>query len=225
MGPDSKALKAMKLIVPSYFYPGPIWDALIKSSSGEVLVVLNVHNGPGRSKDEHYRKLCTRLRKARIGVLGYVSTTWGARDYLDVGNDIALWEGRYGVRDIFFDEAASLPDKLEYFKNLYNRVDGLVVLNHGVIPDEAYLQCGDILVVFESTYAKHALVKFPHWMKRHPKNRFCQLVLACPDEKRMKRAMAKIGETSGFAYITEDIEPNPWDKLPDFWAKELKACK
>lgn len=219
----------MRIILPSYFYAtDPAWDTLIKSNNGQVLVVLNPHNGPGESVDENYLKLCTRLRKARIGMMGYVATGWGKRHTSDVTNDIESWNARYGLRDIFFDEVETGLDKLEYYKNLYNWVDGLVVLNHGAIPDEAYLQCGDILVIFESTYAKHSLVKFPNWMRRHRKKRFCQIIHSAPDWPMAKRALAKASETSEFVYVTDDTEvpdDNPYDLLPTYWNKELKACR
>lgn len=217
----------MKILVPSYFYPGPIWDTLIKGSNGEVSAVINPHNGSGDTRNDDYRTLCVRLRKAGIVVLGYVSTKYGKRALWDIEEELENYSLWYGVNDIFVDEAASDMFNLAYYNQLYGVIRGLVVLNHGTIPDESYLQCGDILVIFESTYAKHTTAKFPHWMKQHPKNRFCQIVHSCPDWPRAKRALAKAGETSGFVYVTDDteIDGNPYDVLPTYFAKELKQCQ
>lgn len=218
----------MKILCVSYFYPGPIWDTLIKSSNGEVSAIINPHNGVGETQNADYARLCTKLRRAGVRILGYISTRWGDRPQSQIGEEMTQYELMYGVWDFFLDEAATLPDKLPYYKNLYALSSGLIVLNHGTIPDEAYLECGDVLVVFESTYAKHTLVKFPHWMKRYPKNRFAQIIHSAPDWARAKRAMAKASETSGFVYVTDDTEApddNPYDVLPSYWQKELKQCQ
>lgn len=217
----------MKILCPSYFYPGPIWDTLIKSNS-EVSAIINPNSGVGDSFNEDYFKLCVGLRKARVGISGYISTKYGKRLLAEVEEEIIRYAAWYGVNDIFVDEASSELLLIRYYTRLYERIRGIAILNHGTIPDEAYLQCGDILVIFESTYAKHALVKFPQWLKRHPKNRFCQIVHSCPDWPRAKRALAKASETSEFVYVTDDTEvpdDNPYDVLPTYWNKELKACR
>lgn len=216
----------MKILCPSYFYAtDKAWNTLIESNNGSVLTIINPYNGVGDAHIEDYRRLCVRLRKAGIGVMGYVSTKYGKRIIWEVQEEIDRYSAWYGVNDIFVDEAASDLGTIDYYNKLYGRIRGLAVLNHGTIPDEAYLQCGDILVIFESTYAKHAIAKFPHWIKRHPKKRFCQLVHTCPDAKSMKRAITKAAETSEFVYVTNDVLDNPWDMLPTYWKQELKACK
>ena len=113
---------------------------------------------------------------------------------------------------------------MTYYLKLYNTIQGKVVLNHGHVPDESYTSAGDVLVIFESDYQTHLAKEFPLWVKKSPRNKKCQIITACGPPTQMKRALGKSAITSGYVYITDDVEPNPYDVLPSYWERLLKEC-
>lgn len=213
----------MKIIVPAYFYPGPIWDTLLASDLSVISdVIINPNSGPGGAVDLEYAKLCVRLRKKGVGILGYVSTQWARRSWADVMADVAEYRHLYGIQNIFLDEAATSQFHLNFYRELYEKIQGKVVLNHGTIPDERYFAVGDVLVIFESDRAKHAAETFPSWLKNH-QAKTCQIVTGC-GAREMKKVLAKVSRDSAYGYITDDVESNPYDALPSYWKVLVKEC-
>lgn len=210
----------MKLIVPAYFYPGVIWDTLLSSKLDAISdVIINPKNGSGKF-DLEYLRLCTRLRKAGVGIFGYVSTRYGKRPISEIREDIESYAWWYGVWSIFLDEVASGKDMLSFYRGLYDSINGKVVLNHGIVPHEDYLDAGDVLVVGEDEPSK-LKDKKPIWV-RDNRAKICQIVVNCP-AKDMPFALAKVSATARYVYITNDVEPNPYDTLPKYWNELVKA--
>ena len=214
----------MKVIVPAYFYPGPIWDTLLQSNEEVVSdVIINPDSGPGDQINDDYTKVVRQCKKRGIGVLGYVATSYGKKRIQGAIQEIDKFFRWYAVDGIFLDEAASQPEDVTYYLTLYSSIQGKVVLNHGTVPDESYTSAGDVLVIFESDFQTHRAQEFPLWVKKSPRNKKCQIVTAC-GAKQMKNALRKSAVNSGYVYITDDVEPNPYDVLPSYWETLLKEC-
>jgi hypothetical protein len=216
----------MKLLIPSYFAPDdPAWDQVVAElGEGCGECIINPNSGPGTNLETGYLDLCVRLRKAGVIIFGYVSTSYGQRNSGEVMKQVDDYSDWYGVCNIFLDEVSSDDKHLSFYRVLYKSIQGRVVLNHGTVPDEEYLQAGDVLVIFEGDYQTHRTTKFPQWIGRHSKNRFAQIIHGAINTPDMNAAMARIRKTSGYCYVTDDTGDNPYDRLPSYFAKELKAA-
>jgi len=215
----------MRILIPAYFYPGPIWDTLIETASDGVSVIINPNSGPGALYSDNYGRLCVQLRKRGIDMLGYVATGWGERPMIKVHSDIDTYRLFYGIQNTFLDEAATSPEKRDYYGEFYRDSLGMVILNPGTIPDESYTEVSEVLVIFEDSLATHKIAKFPSWLRQHPRDKFAQIVHTCPKAGEMRKALARIKPVAGWAYVTDDVVPNPYDSLPGYWREELKVTK
>lgn len=213
-------MKPVELILPAYFDAKAIWDTVLASNLRKIAhVIINPNSGPGQSFDHEYRKLCTRLRKAGVNIRGYVSTRWGKRPSSEILEDIETYARWYGVNDMFLDEAAADEDMLPVYKDIYDEVNGLVVLNPGVVPHKGYLDAGDVIVVFESDVSKLKGLPMPAWVSAN-RDKMCYIVMNCP-AAAMPPALKKVSANARYVYITN----GKYDVLPKYWNELLKAVK
>lgn len=209
-----------ELLIPAYFDAKAIWDTVLGSNLDKLGgVIINPNSGPGQSFDHEYLKLCTRLRKARVNVLGYVSTRWGERPTEEILEEIETYAKWYGVNDMFLDEAATGEEMLSVYKDIYESINGLVVLNPGVVPHKGYLDVGDVIVVFESDVAKLKGLKMPAWVSAN-RDKMCYIVMNCPTTA-MPSALKKASINARYVYITN----GKYDVLPKYWSALLRAIK
>ncbi len=189
-------------------------------------VILNPYNGPGALPDSNYTQAVTDAHARGIKVLGYVSTGYSGRPLADVKNDINQFKAWYEIDGIFLDETSIYAVALPY----YREIDGylremfpgmLTVLNNGNYPDEAYMALGDLLVIFEGTYAEYMALAPPAWVYSYPSSRFWQIVWQTP-ASQMSTVIAKTrARNAGYVFVTDDELPNPYDSLPSYWSSEL----
>lgn len=211
-----------ELLIPAYFDPSsPEWVKFFSSNHGKSYnVIINPNSGPG-SFDHEYLKLCTRLRKLGVNILGYVSTRWGKRPTEEILEEVETYHKWYGVCNIFLDEAATGEDMLPVYKDIYDAINGLVVLNPGVVPHKGYLDAGDVIVVFESDVAKLKGLKMPPWVSAN-REKMSAIVLNCP-AKDMPFALTKVSAWARSCYITDD--KGHFDRLPKYWNELLRAVR
>eukprot|EP00775_Hariotina_reticulata_P013040 gene13039-13167_t len=105
-----------QVAVPSYYYPSCLPDAAgcvwQKTKAGAGLSVINPASGPGTAVDANYLQTVNQLKVAKVLLLGYVYTKYGARSEADVKADIDRWRTLYGLTNIFLDEGSSSCDQL-----------------------------------------------------------------------------------------------------------------
>ena len=210
----------MKIIIPAYIYPeiGSQWDIILNSSSSIVSdVIFNPDSGPSGQIISDYVEIVSRLKKKNIGTLGYVATTYGKKPISETLHEIEKYFEWYSVDGIFFDETASDEENLPYYKELYKEVKGKVILNHGIVPYEGYMDASDVMVIFESGYQKHVTEKFPLWLKKYPKNKKYQIIHSCKSTQ-MQSALIKCNYTSGYTYITD----GSYSVLPTYYKNLMK---
>jgi len=99
--------KAVSLLVPAYIYPtgnsATDWGALANASAQVPLVaVLNPNSGPGTAADPNYVQGVQRVQNGGGQVLGYVHTSYGARNMSAVRADIDAYLAFYPEVDGFF---------------------------------------------------------------------------------------------------------------------------
>jgi hypothetical protein len=214
--------------VPGYFYPGDAWSVSERSVPLLRYLIVNPASGPGQAPDPAYVSAVASARAAGVQLLGYSSTTWGRRPTASVQAELNAYRDWYGIRDIFLDEVATSPGQLAYYEALANRVraaGGQVALNPGTVPDEAYAGICDLLVVFEGPWASYRSWRPPAWQRRHPQVRFWHLVHDTP-ASRLDAALSLASRRSAdVVYVTDDVMDNPWDRLPSYWTRQLRAIR
>ena len=223
------AVSGVELAVgrPSYDGPGPAWDIVAGARPAVRYLVLNPDNGPGAAPDPFHVERAQLAAAAGVCVLGYVHTDWGMRDQLAVRRDIARFRDWYGVTSTFLDEAATALRLAGWYGDLVGEVragpGGVVALNHGTLPDPAYSEVADVLVVFEGPWSVYRTVEMPPWVHDAPSSSFWHLVHTAP-ATALEAALARARSlNAATVYVTDRQMPNPWDGLPSYWEQELAA--
>ncbi len=85
----SASAAPMGIIVPAYFYPGPLWnDMSFAASRVPLIAIMNPDNGPDNTLNPDYVAAVDDLRASGGRVIGYVYTSYGSRDTNAVNTDI-----------------------------------------------------------------------------------------------------------------------------------------
>lgn len=212
--------------IPAYFYPPSYWAQATAGAPTVSHMILNPASGPGATKDPNYATVVSAAQAKGIKVLGYVATTYGVRDMNVVKAEIDQYKNFYNVKDIFLDETSSQAAQLTYYQSLATYIHGTagstVMLNPGTIPDEGYMNIGDIVTIFESDYNAYLAWQPPTWVNNYPASKYYHIVYANPDSATMANAVnLSRNRNAGNIYVTSDILPNPWDTLPSYFSEEL----
>jgi hypothetical protein len=235
---ESPPTARMRLWVPAYFYPnGPglrEWDRLIKSAKAvPIIAIVNPASGPGDRVDRNFAAVLPRARKAGITLVGYIGTQYTRKPINQVKAEIDAFLRFYpDIRGFHFDEQSSDANGVDYYAELYRYVRGLipgalVVNNPGKCCDVSYAarQAADVICLFEQ---EHGFDNFrpPAWARRYPGSRFCIQSHNVPTEAQMKRAVRRAAELKvGCIFVTDDVGPNPYDRLPTYWDAEVEAVR
>ncbi len=228
------AQAALTAIVPAYFYPSnnSPWDDLNAAASRiPVTAIMNPGSGPGNFQDSNYVNAVNDLRTAGGKVIGYVSTSWGARSAADVKADIDKYVNWYNVDGIFFDEMTNTgtTPTLNHYQGLYDYVKAInpaweVMGNPGTTTTESYLTrpAADSLIVFESFATNYPGNVPSSWNFNHDPSKIGHLVHTTASEGDMLNFLdLAVQRNAGQVYITDDVLNNPWDTLPTFWDAEV----
>lgn len=231
---------ATELLVPAYFYPSwnpafSQWDEMTAAAAAgaSITAIINPNNGPGAGVNSDYVNAISSFRAAGGKVLGYVYTCYGnnncnpvlpaIRTTGDVLADAQAYFDWYNVDGIFLDEMSNLADALPFYQAV---ADGLrsarpgasIVGNPGTSTPEAYLAVADTLVTFERGTGSYEGTFMEPWMLTAPANRQAHLHYAvATSESMLALAEQASARNAGYLYITDDVLPNPWDRLPTYW--------
>ncbi len=222
----AKAVLCQKMLIPAYFYPGSLWTQATAGAPIVDVMIMNPASGPGTSQNSDYVAAVNNAKAAGIKVIGYVHTSYGARDIDVVKGEVDLYKQWYGVSGIFLDEVSSGAAELPYYQNVSAYIRSTngtyVALNPGVVPDQGYISIGDTTTIFEGTYNTYKTWSAPRWVSRYPASKFTHLVYATSSSSNMKSAITRSkNNRAGYVYVTNDVLPNPWDTLPSYWSSEL----
>jgi hypothetical protein len=225
---------ALTAIVPAYFYPTPSSPWLDLNSAASripVTAIMNPGSGPGIFQDSNYVNAVDNLRTAGGKVIGYVSTSYGARSSATVKAEIDDYVNWYNIDGIFFDEMTNSGTNgtLNYYEDLYDYVKAInptyeVMGNPGTATTESYLTrpVADSLLVFESYATNYPGYTPSSWNFSHDPSAIGHLVHTTANEADMLSFLdLAVQRNAGQVYITDDILNNPWDTLPAFWEAEV----
>lgn len=216
----------MKIIVPAYFHPSsPFWTSLIAQSQAVEYAIINPNSGPGATKDAGYVSVVTAAQARGVSILGYVATTYAAKPLPSVAAEMQKYRDWYNVDGFFFDEAATNPKDLPYYAALYAGARGIVVLNPGAYPHQAYIEVADVLCVEErgTQVVEDHSQSVADWMNGQPPEKFFYIIYGVPTAARMRRILKRAAANNvGYVCVTNDVLPNPFDSLPAYWADECR---
>jgi hypothetical protein len=215
-----------KTAIPAYFYPGPVWTRAIDSTPAPGIMIIDISGtGAGDSPVPEYRAVVSRAQAAGTTVLGYADTDYTQRSISAVETDVARYKSWYHVTGIFLDRVSSDAAGLPYYRTLagfvHSTIPGsIVMLNPGTYPDQSYLSVGDILLVYEGSYADYAGLQVPGWVRDYPASRFAQVVYSTPAADLDGALRLSQGRNAGYIYVTDNSGPDPYGSLPSYWSAE-----
>jgi hypothetical protein len=213
-------------LIPAYFYPGPTWTRAIDSKPAPGVMILDItSSGAGVSPDRNYQATVKRAQAAGIKVLGYSNTDYTQRPAAAVQADVRHYRSWYGVTDIFLDEVSSDRDGIAYYRQLAGYVHGLapgstVMLNPGLYPERQYMSIGDIVMVYENTYASFVGLHVPQWVDNYPARKFAYAIYATSGAQLGSALSLAERRNAGYVYVTASSGSNPYRSLPAYWPKE-----
>jgi hypothetical protein len=230
------AATKLEIVIPAYFYPsvGGSWN-ILNAAAGKVpiLAIMNPSNGPGNSLDPNYVAAVNALRAAGGRVIGYVHTSYNTRPIQQVLDDINRYDAWYNVDGIFVDEMANTgpAERLNYYRDIYNHVKSIdpgwqVMGNPGTTTIEPYLTwpTADRLMVFENVGASYPGYTPSSWNFNHDPSKFVHLVHTEPSAANMLADLnLAMWRNAGGIYVTDDVLPNPWNRLPSYWTSLVDA--
>jgi len=223
----------MEMLVPAYDYPtvGTFWTQMDQAAASIPLTAIcDPANGPGTLVDPNYVTALAELHAAGGRALGYVYTSYAARNLPAVEADADQFAAFYDIDGIFVDEMAddTLAAHYAYYADLYNHIKAAhpsfrVVGNPGTHTQEPYISrpTADALVTFENSVGYPQYVPDP-WVYRYTPGHFSHLVhtVASPDTMRAYIMLA-VHRDVGLVFVTDDSLPNPYDRLPSYWDQEV----
>jgi hypothetical protein len=224
--------------VPAYYYPfGPglrEWNRLIESAkSVPIVAIVNPASGPGDHVDTNFAAVLPRARKAGITLVGYVGTQYTRKPLERVKAEIDTFLRLYpDIQGFHFDEQSSDARGVDYYVELYRYVrqlipSALVVTNPGTSCEPGYAArpAADVICLFENERGFDQF-RAPAWTARFPGSRFCIQAHNVATEEQMKKALRRAAELKvGYIYITDDVGPNPYDRLPSYWIPLVEAVR
>jgi predicted small secreted protein len=239
----------LTILLPLYIYPNwydrekYAWIQVIAAAKKvPIVAIINPNNGPDNGPpNSDYRQGIQDLRQAGIKIVGYVPTNYANRDLQAVKNDINLYAKHFNIDGIFIDEAASTPDKLTYYRQIYQHIKSrsttssnrttkpfLAIANPGTTIDESYTKqpIADITAIFENYQKVWKNYRSPAYAKYPNSQNFAVLIHTAADRKMMESILDRVArERFGYVYITNDsvdsIDRNPWNSLPDYWESQV----
>jgi len=183
-----------------------LWDFV--TISGKVVKIVTISVSVNVSTtDETLLAAVVKAKAAGILVFAKIKTGFGKRSLVDVKLDIDLCVNLYKVDGIVFDEVPKDCSCQTYYSDLYAyvkiNVAGLVVLNVGANVPECFALFGDILVVFDSSYADYLKFVPLAWYAKHPASTFWHNIHSCPKLVQRAALSLAIKLNAGFCYVTD----------------------
>lgn len=233
----------VQLVVPAYFYPsGPgleHWNQLLSAARDlEMIAIVNPDSGPGKRRDPAYRDLLVRASQTRLQLVGYITWSYGERPLSAIRADIDSWLYFYPeITGFFFDEqpsgaafAPAVLDCLQYARQ--QRPQAVLLSNPGVPCDAAYfrLPTQAITCVFEEAAGWDQFLQDEAGRRaageRQPPAATLGLLYRHTEPKTLDEVFRQASQAGvAYLYVTDAVMPNPWDRLPEYWAREVEVAR
>lgn len=219
-----------QLVIPAYFYESATWTLAADSKPPPRDIILDISGtGAGSAPDPHFTAIVRQLKAKGITILGYISTVDGQRPVGQVEAEARNYKAWYGVTDIFLDRVTGTAPEAGYYRQLVSFAHqfspgSVVWLNPGQYPDRNYMSIGDVVMVFEGTYAQYLSLRVPGWTASYPASRFASTIYATPGSGLSRVLELAADRRAGHVYVTDRSGSNPYDGLPGYWPSEDAAA-
>jgi hypothetical protein len=217
------------LVVPAYFAAN-YWAQASSTKPAPADMILDLPNGmgAGTAPDPSFQALVRQAKAADITILGYSSTVDGARPMAEVEADVRHYRDWYGVTRIFLDRVSGDSAHLGYYHQLseyIHRQDSgpSVWMNPGDFPDQSYMSIGDVVMVFEGTYAQYRAYQAPRWVAQYPAAKFAHTIYDTPGSDLASALKLAGSRRAMHVYVTDGTGGNPYAALPSYWSRESAA--
>src|SRR3989454_7124482 len=213
-------------------YGGPgttnCYDAIISvhnlHPSVPMVAKVNPSSGPGTAPDATHLNGYNKLKAAGITVLGYVPTHYAADSIASKEILIDDYKNWYNLDGIFFDEMANSGQETYYstLTNYVKNVDGMkmTVCNPGTSVPQSYVGTCDTLEIAESAgLPSLSTLQSRTFYPNYDKSNF--FMLAHDTNSIVQTDVTDRMPYVGYEYITNDVEPNPYDTLPYYFLDEV----
>jgi len=244
-----------EILVPAYFYPLSWdeqmnqWDDMqaALASGVRITAIMNPTNGPGADANaphvKDYAAAVKSFQEAGGKVLGYVYTCYGVnnckpevppvRTAPEVIADAEKYRDWYGVDGIFLDELSNVEEErvLSFYAEVSSglkalRSDWVVVGNPGAPTPPRFFDFVETIVTFENVPQAHAAASAVDWAFNRPPRAQAQLVYNATTADTMRAAVRDaVARNVLYIYVTDDVLPNQWDRLPTYWLEEVEAVR
>ena len=185
--------------------------------------------GAGTAPVPHFQALVAKAHAAGINILGYSSTEYGQRPAAEVEADVRNYKAWYHVNGMFLDLTASTTGELGYYQSLASFIhssipQSVIWLNPGDFPAQGYMSVGDVVMVFEGSYAGDRQLQVPGWVSHYDPSRFVNVVYATSGSDLASAVSLAGTRGAGYLYVTDlPGSPNPYNALPSYWSQEVAA--
>jgi spherulation-specific family 4 protein len=231
---DNHSIDSMKLAIPAYFPPGPLWTQALSGFQAVGLLIMNPQNGPGSSIASEYVSLLQEAHSKGLHVLGYVPTAWanGTIPEAQAEDWIVRYYQWYNVDGIFLDETndSCVKVNLDYYTGLYQFIKaqhgtGLVALNPGKPTGECYFSISDVIVTFEGNYNDYLqLWAYSTSSPNHPHSQVWHIIYNVPNAYAMDYTLGLARQRgAGWVYITDKGAGSGLTMLPTYFQQEVAA--
>lgn len=175
--------------------------------------VINPNSGVGDQRYAWYAEDITELQVAGIKMLGYIWVNWAARDINQVYDEIDKYVEWYDIDGIFFDEFPTAEGALSYVQNCgtYGKKYCLYCVgNPGTNMPASYLGKMDNFMIYE-TEGLPDLSFVPTQYPNIDKRNFSTTAYNVTSLNSTQ--VNNIAQYVGWMYLTNDIQPNPYDSF------------
>lgn len=228
----------MGILVPAYFYPPTYWDGLNWAAARvPVIVIMNPGSGPGSVQDPNYVAVVNSLRAAGGKVLGYIYSSYAARDTNAIKADITSFFNFYPLDGVFIDEMqnTAVTNDYNYYASLYQFIQTkgtnlLVFGNPGTTTQEPYLTqpTVDGLITFENDATNYPAYPTDGWVTNHLARQFGHVTYAVSNAAAMTNVVnLAASRNAGWLFVTDgnNNAGNPYDRLPAYWTNEVNYLR
>src|SRR2546427_32781 len=213
-------------------YGGPgttnCYDAIISvhnlHPSVPMVAKVNPSSGPGTAPDATHLNGYNKLKAAGITVLGYVPTHYAADSIASKEILIDDYKNWYNLDGIFFDEMKNSGAE-SYYSTLTNYVKNvdwmkMTVCNPGTSVPQSYVGTCDTLEIAESAgLPSLSTLQSRTFYPNYDKSNF--FMLAHDTNSITQTDVTDRMPYVGYEYITNDVEPNPYDTIPYYFLDEV----
>ncbi len=221
------------IMVPAYFVPGTKWQAMNDAASKVPLIaIMNPNSGPGASQSSSYINALAQLHAAGGKIIGYVSSSYGARPIADVKADIDTYLAWYNVDGFFIDEMTNDSDAnhISFYSSIYQYIKSKgtqysVTGNPGSNTQESYLStpAADCLMNFESSSNSYVNFTPSSWVRKYPATDFVHLPYGVGGTTALSNFVyLATNRNAGWIYISD---VTTYSALPTYWTTEVSLVQ